>query len=451
MRNFKKILTVLLTLVVLMTACAILVACNDDADRTEVVTFVKASASEDGYATVYAPDDRDIKIMVLSDPQVDVYEKYKVVGSPGNDKTYSFVKDFVTATDPDLVIINGDLVMNDMPLKSSTPYFDRYAEIFEELKTPWTFAFGNHDCDLKWTVDSADVDTVNRQSSKAKLIAYLDEKYPHCLMNSDTTCKDGDGNHFVNVRTHAGELIYTLCLFDCTFNESKVYNYTPTANQVEWYRNTVNAISDKELGTDRGENVVKSMIFNHVGIPEFKDAWTKAWNDGNPTEDYFYGHYFEGNYSKKYGDLPEEDRIFPAVKALGSTTAIFMCHHHDNDFSVNYEGVRLTFGQHSGYSHNYRTTHDEHGNGPTDYANWAGVSFERVDDYGDQRGGTCVTISKEGEFTITPTYAKDVLANYATEYYIDYDQVAAALEANPKFESGKGHIARGTDRKWKLN
>ena len=70
---------------------------------------------------------------------------------------------------------------------------------------------------------------------------------------------------------------------------------------------------------------------------------------------------------------------------------------------------------------------------------------------GDQRGGTCVTISKEGEFTITPTYAKDVLANYATEYYIDYDQVAAALEANPKFESGKGHIARGTDRKWKLN
>lgn len=98
MRNFKKILTVLLTLVVLMTACAILVACNDDADRTEVVTFVKASASEDGYATVYAPDDRDIKIMVLSDPQVDVYEKYKVVGSPGNDKTYSFVKDFVTAT-----------------------------------------------------------------------------------------------------------------------------------------------------------------------------------------------------------------------------------------------------------------------------------------------------------------------------------------------------------------
>lgn len=230
-----------------------------------------------------------------------------------------------------------------------------------------------------------------------------------------------------------------------------MYNYTPTANQVEWYRNTVNAISDKELGTDRGENVVKSMIFNHVGIPEFKEAWEKAWNGGNPTEDYFYGHYFEGNYSKKYGDLPEEDRIFPAVKALGSTTAIFMCHHHDNDFSVNYEGVRLTFGQHSGYSHNYRTTHDEHGNGPTDYANWAGVSFERVDDYGDQRGGTCVTISKEGEFTITPTYAKDVLANYATEYYIDYDQVAAALEANPKFESGKGHIARGTDRKWKLN
>lgn len=127
-----------------------------------------------------------------------------------------------------------------------------------------------------------------------------------------------------------------------------------------------------------------------------------------------------------------------------------MCHHHDNDFSVNYEGIRLTFGQHSGYSHNYRTTHDEHGNTSTDYKGWKGVSFERIDDYGDQRGGTLVTITKDGDFTVTPTYAKDVLSNYKSDYYIDYDAVANALEANPNFENGQGKITRGTSRKWKI-
>ena len=78
------------------------------------------------------------------------------------------------------------------------------------------------------------------------------------------------------------------------------------------------------------------------------------------------------------------------------------------------------------------------------------MSFERIDDYGDQRGGTLVTITKDGAFTVTPTYAKDVLSNYASDYYIDYDAVANALESNPNFENGQGKIARGTYRKWKI-
>ena len=448
MRKFKKIVAILLVVAALIAACAVMAACDKESTPA---TFAKAGESSDGYATIYVPDDRDVKIMVLSDPQVDVYEKYKVVGSPGNDKTYAFVEDFVKTTKPDFVIINGDLVMNDLFLKSSTPYFDKYAEIFERLNTPWTFTFGNHDCDAQWTSPKAEVDSKTGQCSKEKLIVYMSQKYPHCLINTDEKCLDGDGNHFVNVRKRSGELVYTLCLFDCTFDEDKNYNYTPTANQVNWYRDTVNAISDTELGKDRGENVVKSMIFNHVGIPEFKEAWQKAWNNGNPTSDYFYGHYFEGNYSSKYGDMPENERIFPVVKELASTTAIFMCHHHDNDFSVNYEGVRLTFGQHSGYSHNYRTTHKTHGNLSNDYDKWSDVSFERIDDYGDQRGGTLVEISGNGEFSITPTYAKEVLANYKTDYYIDYDEVAASLEANEKFENGKGKIKRGENRLWKLD
>lgn len=447
MKNIKRFISILLVLALFAVSCIVLFACDKkDVDNTPA--FLKASESADGYATVYMPNDRDIKIMLLSDPQVDVYEKYKVVGSPGNDKTYEFIEDFVAQTLPDLVIINGDLVMNDMFWQSSSQYFDRYGEIFERLQIPWAFTFGNHDLDGKYETEDATYDTTNRQCSKSLLIEHFEQTYPHCLITSDEKCQDGDGNYFINIRKMSGELAYTLCLLDCTFNEeTSSYNYVPTANQVNWYKETINTMSDAEYGTDRGDKVVQSMIFNHVGIPEFKSAWEEAWNSGEPTDKYYYGHYFEGNYSKKYGDMPENEQIFAVAKSLGSTKAIFMCHHHDNDFSVDYQGIRLTFGQHSGYSHNYRTTHSAHGTLPTQYSAWADIDFSRVDNYGDERGGTQITISAQGAFDVQPMLAKDALSNYKEKYYIDYDAVAKSLDENGAYS---GSVKRGDGRAWKL-
>lgn len=446
MKNFKRIISICVIVALLFSLSIAFFACDND--DTPQVSFVRACDSKDGCATVYVPEDRDIKIMILSDPQVDYYEKYKAVGSLGNDATYSFIEDFIGETSPDLVIINGDLVMNDMGVASSSPFYMRYAEIFERLQIPWAFTFGNHDLDGKYRMDDVEFEDELFQCSKETLIEYFEDNYPHCLINSDNSCKDGDGNYFINLRKKSGEVVYTLCLLDCTYNEDTYsYNYVPTPNQVSWYRDTINKISDSEFGAGRGDSVVKSMIFTHVGIPEFKTAWTEAWNDGNPTENYFYGHYFNGDYTQKYGTLSEDEQIFAVAKTLGSTTAIFMCHHHDNDFSVEYQGIRLTFGQHSGYSHNYRTTHTSHGTLPTQYGAWSDVDFSRVDNYGDERGGTKLTISAEGTFDIQPVLARDTLSNYAEKYYIDYDAVAKSLDENDDFY---GTVARGEGRAWKL-
>lgn len=443
MKKIAKITSIFLIVALLLVLCTTFFAC----DKEEVQSaFVKACDSKDGYATVYMPESRDIKIMILSDPQVDFFEKYKVVGSPGNDKTYEFIEDFVGQTQPDFVIINGDLVMNDSVIVSSTPYFERYAEIFERLQIPWAFTFGNHDLDGKYQSDGIEYDATIGQCSKATLIENFEEKYPHCLVTSDSKCEDGDGNYFVNVRKKSGELVYTLCLLDCTFDEDEMsYSYVPTANQVSWYRDTINSLSDSEYGADRGSKVVKSMIFTHVGIPEFRTAWKEAWNDGNPTENYHYGHYFGGNYTGKYGTMSEDEQIFAVAKALGSTTAMFMCHHHDNDFSVDYQGIRLTFGQHSGYSHNYRTTHDKNG---TSVKDWENIDFSYIDNYGDERGGTQLAISLEGEFDITPVLAKNTLSNYVEKYYIDYDAVAKSLDENASYD---GSVKRGEGRAWRID
>ncbi len=446
MNKNYKIIAIIVLAVMLASFTFVLVGCNAE---EEILPFDKADESKDGYATVYIPEDRDFNILLLSDPQIDTTEKYKHVGALGNDKTYDFVEDFVRQNAPDLVVINGDLVMHDS-FTSSTPYFDRYAEIFERLKVPWTFAFGNHDVDGGYVSFSAEAED-SRQCTKQKLIEHLDKKYKYCLINSDANCADGSGNHFVNVRRKSGELVYTLCVFDCVYNRSgRTYTPVPTKNQVEWYKNTINAISDSEYGEQREEpQVVKSMIFNHVGVPEFYTAWQEAWNDGNPTEDYFYGHRLEGNYTSKYGERAEEEQIFYIAKNLKSTTDIFMCHHHDNDMSVNYQGIRLTFGQHSGFSHYYRTQQSFYDGilpDRTNIKNWRDISFKRIDDYGDERGGVKISISSTGERQIARIIAREVMSNYFEDYYIDYDLVAQALDANPDYD---GIVERGENRLWK--
>lgn len=446
----KRLIALTVVLAMLLSvAMAIMVGCNKDNKTLQSAPkFVKAADSDDGFATVYMPSSGGIKIMVLSDPQVDTTEKYKAVGSLGNDATFAFIEDLISSTNPDLVVINGDMVMSSVPfLQGNGPLFKRYCEIFEKLEVPWMPVFGNHDSEQGYSFSNVTIDDTRLNVTKDVLVDFL-SSYDHCLMSSDEDCEDGFGNYFVNIRDRSGNLVYTLCAFDCVYSSSGVngeYEYVPTAKQIEWYENTINEISDTELGLDRNGKTVKSMIFNHVGIPEFKTAYDLAYNGGNPTEDYFYGYRLQGNYTNNESGKADEDKFFNRVKALGSTTAIFMAHHHDNDFSVNYQGIRLTFGQHSGVAHNYRTTHGNNGVGVSE---WTDVNFSRVDNYGDNRGGTQTTITADGEFEIEPIYARNVISNYLKDYYIDYDAVAEQLENNPDYSTGI--VIRGSERKWKI-
>ena len=121
--KLNKIIVIFALVAVLACCFALFVGCGDTGGGdggSDKLPFDRASESADGYATVYIPDDRDFKILVLSDPQIDTSQKYTLVGSLGNDKTYEFIEDFVGQCAPDLVVINGDMVMNDT-LATSAP------------------------------------------------------------------------------------------------------------------------------------------------------------------------------------------------------------------------------------------------------------------------------------------------------------------------------------------
>lgn len=417
----KKLLSLLLV-IVMLTGLFGFVGCG----KTEPLTgYVKAADSADGYATVYIPEGRGLKVLQLTDPQMDNTWKYSEVGSDTDgSKTLMLIEKLVKATQPDLIIITGDLVM--AVLENNWGYAKRYADLLDSLKVPWTFTFGNHDCEAGYaSFDDTSEESLSEvvlQISKPLFVSKFAE-YQYCLASSDEACEEGFGNHFINVRDSKGALVYTLCMLDCCYDGTNDYSRVITEKQIQWYENTIKKLSDAAYGTGReATNVVKSMVYTHVGLPEFNVAWKEAWNNGEPNENYYYGHHMDGNYTK-YGS---EDDFFNRALALGSTTAVFFGHHHDNDFSVNYKGIRLTFGQHSGISHNYRTVNVEKD------GKKVGFDFSRIKKYGDQRGGTMATINADGTFSIAPQYATEVIPDY-DDFRIDYAAVVEQIRADGKY------------------
>ena len=70
-----------------------------------------------------------------------------------------------------------------------------------------------------------------------------------------------------------------------------------------------------------------------------------------------------------------EDEVFETVQALGSTKAIFCGHDHYNNFSLDYKGIRLTYGKSIDY-----------------------LAYDGIYKQGAQRGCTVITYSPDGSF-----------------------------------------------------
>jgi hypothetical protein len=105
-------------------------------------------------------------------------------------------------------------------------------------------------------------------------------------------------------------------------------------------------------------------MFFHIPLIEYGEAW--ALKDSEEVE-YYYG-------DKREDECPSDINFgfFDVICDLDSTRGIFVGHDHINDYSIEYEGVRLTYGLKTGYG-----SYDNDG----------------------LRGGTLITLS-QSEFTV---------------------------------------------------
>lgn len=259
---------------------------------------------------------------------------------------YSYSKDLkalkacyaeIEYTHPDLVIVTGDMCfpmgIMSMSLNNSAPV-QQFAAFMRNIGIPWAFTYGNHDTETLSTLNKQELNEVYKSLSYKTSGNLL---YPY--VQPDVT---GRNNQLIEVRNTDGSLNTGLFLIDSnayTGEGINVYDYIHD-DQVDWYADEV-----KRMNEEAG-HTVNSMVFFHIPLQEYLTA-TELYDQGSDEVKYFFGenpgdHGGITNYKVCCSDYPS--KLFDTALELGSTSGFFCGHDHYNNASLEYKGMRLTYG-----------------------------------------------------------------------------------------------------------
>ena len=130
---------------------------------------------------------------------------------------------------------------------------------------------------------------------------------------------------------------------------------------------------------DEAGHTVNSMLFFHIPLQEYKTA-TELYLEGNDEVKYFFGEN-PGDHGGITNELvccfDYPSKIFDKAVELCSTTAMFCGHDHYNNASIEYKGIRLTYGM------------------SIDYLAMPGISKETK-----QRGAELITIHADSSWEL---------------------------------------------------
>ena len=316
--------------------------------------------SEKHFVELSKTPGEDFKVLNLTDIQIYDSEVY-TEGDIGQD-CLNLVKQLIEDQQPDLITLSGDNFC-------STLTTLELIEILDSYQIPWAPVFGNHDGGNigEWQFWAA----WHLANAEYSLFEYGPQDM-------------GYGNYIINL-TENNEVIHSFYMMDThgivgqVQVKDKIYNVYDHlwSNQIAWYEWAV-------LGNERlAGHPIQSTAIMHIPLFEYKAAWQSV-STGKPVKGAQYGL-----LDPKYSDIafglcriaggwpPESNGFFDKVKELGSTKDIIAGHDHYNDFSVLYEGVRLTYSLHTGFGDYYKD---------------------------DLYGGTILTINSEGKTDLHHAY-----------------------------------------------
>lgn len=251
------------------------------------------------------------------------------------ERCYDYLTEVITATNPDLIILTGDVIYGEFDDKGTA--LVSFINFMESFQIPWAPVFGNHDNESKKGVDW--------QCDQF-------EAAENCLFKQRELT--GNGNYSVAI-AQGGALKRVFYMMDTNAcgnasDESKANGHTAfnycgfKQDQIDWYTKQITEL--KALSPD-----TKISFAYHIQQAIFGKAYEAYGFDQNekyldinvdthPDKaegDFGYiGRQMKGPWDTNYA-------IFNDMKAMG-VDSIFVGHEHCNNVSVVYEGVRFQYG-----------------------------------------------------------------------------------------------------------
>lgn len=322
-----------------------------------------------GVYTISAGEDA-FKILHLTD----IHIGGSVLSSYKDYKALSACYKLISYTQPDLVIVTGDLVfpmgIMSFSLNNEAPVM-QFASFMRNIGIPWAFTYGNHDTERMATGTPEEI---------GKLYQALSYKNSGTLLYPYTQPEiTGRNNQLIRIENPDGSTRQALFLIDSnayTGDGVNDYDYIHD-DQVDWYADEVRKLSNKE------ENVVPSMIFFHIPLQEYRTAY-ELYEKGNDEVNYYFGEVGE-TMMEKICASKYPSKLFDTAVDLGSTKAMFCGHDHYNNISLGYQGIRLTYGMSIDY-----------------------LAMPGIDKDTKQRGAELITISPDSEFEVEQIRLMDI-------------------------------------------
>lgn len=243
-------------------------------------------------------------------------------------KAFKTITAMVEKTSPDMIIVTGDLTSE----KENYTAFKTFCTFMEAFDIPWAFTFGNHE-GLDIAYEPGEVLDPEKIADRQTLSDYL-ESLDNCIYEAGAEEADGTGNYYYNVKNADGQVVSSLIMMDSHSYDKENGGYDHFhENQVVWYENTIKSIAAEVNGDET--KVVPSLAFFHVPMQEFRTGYDAA----KGTDKLRWGRRFE-----KEGCPVVDDGMFEKMVELGSTKGCFAGHDHMNNYSVEYQGIRLSYG-----------------------------------------------------------------------------------------------------------
>lgn len=281
---------------------------------------------KDGVYTITRPENREMRILQLTD----IHLAGGIFTVSQDKKAISACERLIRETEPDLVIVTGDLAypiaVQTLTLDNVLPYAE-FARLMEQLEMPWTFVYGNHD-----TEKNAVYTAENMNAFLSSNFAMRDRDDGKQLLLAERTPEvSGRYNQYLRTENSAGKLERVIFLLDSNAYADGGYDCIHD-DQVQWYTESVRALSEETGQT------VPSFLFCHIPFHEYAEA-AAALEAENPQAEYLFG-----TNGESVSHPEKRSRIFEEITKLGSTQAVFCGHDHLNNFGVRYQGVDLIYG-----------------------------------------------------------------------------------------------------------